>query len=551
VSDGLPLLHRLAILYLMLPVCIWLAGWFEWWLGLPAVALLGAGLWPALAGSWRISRPRPAVFACTLLALGWVMLTAAGGVFDGGNGDWIEHRATLLDLGRQPWPVFLPDVLADYLSSESNPSARPLLRYYLGWYMAPGLAARLGGTAALNWAVPLWTWLGVALVLLLFVRRFRGRGGGGAMLTAATIFVFFSGMDFLRGGWECFDEGVDRRIRMGYGSLAWCSHIEWDRHWWTPTQLSSHMTALMWVPQHFIPAGLYTMLLLHLRHRPRFLAMSGVVLAAAPFWSVFVAVGLLPLVAVPLWENGPRPFLRWPNLCVAGPLAALFGLYLASGPLDFPAGWLWEGHNGLLLALWIPVVYLTEFLVLALLLWVLRPELRREPFFAVGLSMLLLLPWVFFGANNDLLMRGGMPALLLLSYYCADVIARDGREIARAGPNHRRLALAGLIMVLSVGAITPLIELVRATSDDASFRYERSGYTTFALPIQWQHQNTAPEIPDLLRRLLRKADAGPRREKAEPIVRAGFDVYLNGNERQLVYIKEHCRQTILNLWFWK
>ena len=163
VSDGLPLLHRLTILYLMLPVCIWLAGWFEWWLGLPAVALLGAGLWPALAGSWRISRPRPAVFACTLLALGWVMLTAAGGVFDGGNGDWIEHRATLLDLGRQPWPVFLPDVLADYLSSESNPSARPLLRYYLGWYMAPGLAARLGGTAALNWAVPLWTWLGVAL----------------------------------------------------------------------------------------------------------------------------------------------------------------------------------------------------------------------------------------------------------------------------------------------------------------------------------------------------------------------------------------------------
>ena len=51
-----------------------------------------------------------------------------------------------------------------------------------------------------------------------------------------------------------------------------------------------------------------------------------------------------------------------------------------------------------------------------------------------------------------------------------------------------------------------------------------------------------PEIPDLPRWLLRKADAGPRREKAEPIVRAGFDVYLNGNERQLVYVKEHCRQ---------
>ena len=150
-------------------------------------------------------------------------------------------------------------------------------------------------------------------------------------------------------------------------------------------------------------------------------------------------------------------------------------------------------------------------------------------------------PLLFFGASNDLLMRGGMPALLLLCYYCVDVIARDGREIARAGPNLRRFALAGVIMVLCVGALTPGIELARAIGDDVAFRYERSGYTTFALPIQWQRQNTAREIPDLLRRLLRKADAGPRREKAEPVVRAGFDVYLNGNERQLVYVKEHCR----------
>ena len=338
----------------MLPVCIWLAGWFERWLGLPAVALPGAGLWPALAGSWRGSQPRPAVVACALLALGWVMLTAAGGVFDGGNGDWLEHRTMLLDPGRQPWPAFLPDVLSDHLPSESNPVARPS--------------------------------------------------------------------------------------------------------------------------------------------------------------------------------------------CLAGPLAALLALYLTSGSLDFPSGWMWERHNAVLLALWIPVVYLTEFGALALLLWVLRPELSREPFFVAGVATLLLLPWVFFGAGNDLLMRGGMPALLLLCYYCVDVIARDGREIARAGPNLRRFALAGVIMVLCVGALTPGIELARAIGDDVAFRYERSGYTTFALPIQWQHQNTAREIPDLLRRLLRKVDAGPRREKAEPVVRAGFDVYLNGNERWLVYVKEHCRQ---------
>ena len=36
----LPVLHRLAIIYLMLPVVIWLLGYFHWWFGIPATALL-------------------------------------------------------------------------------------------------------------------------------------------------------------------------------------------------------------------------------------------------------------------------------------------------------------------------------------------------------------------------------------------------------------------------------------------------------------------------------------------------------------------------------
>ena len=51
----LPVAHRLAIVYLMLPVMIWLVGWFHWWLGLPAVLLLALALRKALLGSWRVS----------------------------------------------------------------------------------------------------------------------------------------------------------------------------------------------------------------------------------------------------------------------------------------------------------------------------------------------------------------------------------------------------------------------------------------------------------------------------------------------------------------
>ena len=542
----LPLLHRFAIVYLMLPVFIWLLGWFEWWFGLPAAVLLGAGLRPALAGSWRMPAPRPATVALVLLAAGWTLLTAAGGVFDGKNGDWLDQRTLLLDLSRSPWPVFLANDLADYLPGAADAPA--LLRYYLGWFLVPGLIGRLFGSAALNWAVPLWTGIGVALVLLLFV----GDRRGGRALLAAGIFVFFSGMDVLRVllvedvGW--WDFWIDRKGWPAIGISP--THIEFSGLWGVHNQNTSHMSALMWTPQHLLCAGLSTLLLLHLRRQPRFLAVSGVVLAAAPFWSAFVAVGLLPLVAVLVWDNGPRPFLRWPNLCLAAPLAGLIALYLTAGSLEFPTGWLWERYDWRLLARWAPVFYLSEFLTPALLVLALRPGLRREPFFVVGMATLLLLPWYFFSKFNDLQMRASMPALLVLCTYCADaVVGRSSAGVGRKAPASRdrpaRPAFAGLVAVLAVGALNPFVELARATRVDVPFRYELSGFTTLTMPLLQQQENLALEVPALLGRLLRDPGARPAGgtpDPAEPVVRADFDVYVK--DRKLIHVKERCRPDI-------
>ena len=175
--------HRLAILYLMLPLVIWLVGWFQWWFGIPMAALIALGLWRALSGSWRVSL-RPTDFVLLLIAAGWVLATAAGGVFEINTFDWSKHRAIFLDLSIGDWPTYLPS----YLESP------PLLRYYLGYYMVPGLLAKLLGVAALNWAIPLWTWFGVALMLLLFTRGYRGW----LVISAALILVFFSGIDTMR-----------------------------------------------------------------------------------------------------------------------------------------------------------------------------------------------------------------------------------------------------------------------------------------------------------------------------------------------------------------
>ncbi len=414
-AEPLPLLHRCAILYLMLPVLIWLVGWFEWWFGVPAALLVGLALAPALRGGWRPSRPSPAALGVVALGFACVMLTAHGGVFDGNNWDWWDRRALLLDLSRHPWPMYVRDGLADYLPWGGGERVA-LLRYYLAWYMVPGLAGRLFGPAALNWAVPLWSGAGLALVLLLFA---RGLGGRRAVL-AAGMFVLFGGLDVLRlllmRGPEYFDFRLDHLgwpgIDIDYGDAIFLGET------WTHYQ--SFFDALRWSTD-ILAAAMYLLLIVRLRRHPRFVAASGVVLAAAVFWSPFVAAGLLPFVAVLLWENRQRvaALASWSNLCLAVPLAGLLVLYLSSGALDFGHGWLLgESYPWRRLFRWVRRFYLSEFVGLLPFLLLLRPRLVRNPFFVPMLATLLLLPLYHFGGQHST-WKSSLPALVLLSWFCA------------------------------------------------------------------------------------------------------------------------------------
>ncbi len=542
-GGDLPLLHRLAIAYLMLPVIVFLVGWFEWGVGIPVSALVLLALRRALSGSWRL-RLRPRTIALLAVAFGWVMVTAAGGVFDLYNGDWRYRRILLIELGRYPWPAYLPDPLTDLLTANAPAQTEKylsLLRYYLGCFMVPGLAARLLGPAALNWAVPLWIGIGVALILALFTRHLRGYG----IALGALILIFFSGMDIVRvilfEGWNWIDLRVDYH---GWPGLdVGKNHIEW--YWILMLQYSSTMTTLMWAPHHFISAGLYALLLRDLCRHPRFLAVSGILLAVAPFWSAVVAIGLLPLLAVALFKNGIRPFLRWPNLLLSLPLAGLMVLYLTSGSLDFRFGYSIEGHEWSSIPRSMSLFYLIEFLPIAVLLLLLHPGLRRDPFFVASIATLLLLPWYKYGANNVLILRSPLPSLFLLCSYCADVLARHRVNIIREGPTWRRLALVGLAGVLCVGSVTAFIELARATRHDGFFKYaeyaEKNLTILADLPFFMHREIMGRNPSDALRWLLREPDGSIQTgEKGELLARAPFDVYRYQNF--LIYAKTACSE---------
>ena len=534
-KEPLPLLHRCAILYLTAPALIWLVGWFEWWFGVPAALLVALALAPALRGGWRPRRPSPAALGIVALGIACTVLTAHGGVLDGYNWDWWDRRATLLDMSRHPWPVRVRDELADFLPWGGG-EREALLRYYLGWLMVPGLAGRLFGPGALDWAVPLWSGAGIALALLLFA---RGLGGRRAVL-AAGVFVLFGPMDALRSllvhGAESFHfaidrlgwPGVDFEFRQTVGSRM------------RTTVYGGHLENFSLSPD-FIAAAMYTLLIVRLRRHPRFVAAAGAMLAAAPFWAPWVAIGLLPFVAVLLWENAtrrPAALASWSNLCLAVPLAGLFGVYLSSGALDFGHGWLWEGRDWRDMLRWAGRFYLYEFLALLLFLLLLRPRLARNPLFVAMSVTLLLLPF-YRAVAHTLTLRGAMPALVLLSWFCARaLLASEAAAGGRVARTLRRLGGTGVVCCLCVGAVGPLERLADATRDDVAFRHALSGLTILA-DAGDPRANLAPEVPPLLAALLRAPSRGEGgRKRREPAFRADFDIHVRG--KKLVLVNERC-----------
>ncbi len=527
---ALPLPHRLAIAYLTLPLLIWLLGWLEWWIGVPSAAALVWALFDALRGRW-ITSPARWPWGVLLFAALW---TATAAIFGTHRGDWMGHAANFLDMQRGPWPTYLVDHIGN---------GTPLLRYHLGWHMVPAVVAKWFGVATLNWTVPVWTWTGLALVLALLV---RGLSRGRAVAAALAVAFFFSGMDI-----------VEYAVRF---ALSWQRlPPRWDDmsleagmwDWTTAASLmeleyQSHAQTFGHTPHHFIVAGLGTLLLVQLRHRRRFLAVSGVVLVACPFWSALVAVGLLPFAGVLLLANSPWRFLTWRNLLVAPLLFGLVALYLTSGKLDWPSGWLWTLYDSRWRAVGdVAIVYVCEFLVLVGVLWRLRPKVRRDPFFLGALAILVVAPWWWYLSEqfNEILVRVTIPPLFLLCHLAARVLAvyavRVRRRVVRAGG----VAIHAMVSVLALGAVSALTFHAGMLRWPGLLRFERTGYSALIdLPFDWGVQRLARGGPGLLAVVLRDSD-GPAKGQLlfQSAAQPFHEAYLLEN-RLLFVTRRLCRR---------
>ena len=232
------LLHRLSILYLVLPFIIFCMGWLRLSIAIPVTALILWALWQVLKQSpnsdSRFPNSKSAFYLLLLTGL-WVFLSGVGGyTFQNWDHHW--RNAVLHDLITYNWPVV-------YSSPEKGPIT--MLVYYVGYWLPAALAGKIFGWQVANFILFLWTWLGVLLTVLHLNIKLKT-----SFIKTALLLIFFSGMDAL---------GV-LLFAKDYPTL-WppIQHLE---IWSGNLQYSSFTTQLFWVFNQAVPAWLCIALIL-------------------------------------------------------------------------------------------------------------------------------------------------------------------------------------------------------------------------------------------------------------------------------------------------
>jgi len=171
-------------------------------------------------------------------------------------------------------------------------------------------------------------------------------------------------------------------------------------------------------------------------------------------WSPFALIGIAPLMLLPAAaaiRQGAWSRLGVPYALPAMGVLLITALYLTLDMHRIPSQSMLPQSGGPPHFFMVYTIFvILEFAVLALVLWRLQPS---PPLF-ISIAILLLLPLWSFGPGNDFVMRASIPALTIL---CITVLLCFDREIFKTN----RIAALALVLILALGAETPVHEIIR------------------------------------------------------------------------------------------
>jgi hypothetical protein len=433
-------LTRISILYLTIPVILFLFGWLRLFIAIPATLIILFALWqsfkqpipdsqfPNHRSSFLFPLSSSTAYLFLLTAL-WLLLSGIGGyAFQNWDHNW--RNAVFHDLINFNFPVY-------YTQPDSGPIK--MLVYYVGYWLPSVLVGKVLGWQAANFALFLWTWLGVILVALHLASALKT-----SPVKSTLLLIFFSGLDVL--GTLFFAKDYPTL-------LPPITHLE---IWSGSLQYSSFTTQLFWVFNQAVPAWLCITVIMESNNslfekQEQAPALQILLWSLCFFFAPLASIGLFPYVLIELFKQtdfkSPFKNLRWEQLLAAIVIFLLSAFFFSANNAAQQ-----RGLNP------IPFSdFIAFFLLEGGLLWlVLAPSKYRDPRWMVTGILLAIIPFIQLGSGRDFVMRASIAPLLYLMLMTGETLFH---------PSTSRFSLItrySLLALLALGSLTPLYEINRS-----------------------------------------------------------------------------------------
>ena len=377
--------------------------------------------------------------------------------------DWEKHFAVFNALIRGSWPPVVEIREQTWF-----------LRYCAAWYIMPALFAKIFGDQFLTFAMIIWTITGVCSVLVIAFHKLQKMRH---LFIAALVFFLFSGLDAIA---ALFTE---------HSSPKDANWLQWWAHW---GQIFPNILSIAWQPQHTVGGWMAACLFLY--NRRLALQYSGVIVVIAALWSPLCAIGLIPIVTWAAVKEGLITAITIQNFVITPLLILSIFLYSTQGAGQVLFTFAWQ-HPHFSLTSYLQFIVFEFLLILGILWWCNQQKAELIIIIAV---FLLLLCLVREEPNNNLLGRGAIPAICIISILVTNSLLKNKRVIREILVSYIIIgmfpAVVAFAKAVTMKRVDKTITFEKFTS---KYTYEEHPYNTYFYLVKTENVAKVFDVPIL------------------------------------------------------
>lgn len=426
-----------AYIYLFISNVLFLLGNVKYVFSIPITIILIVGLVKSIKNSPKMTvslfkSKKMIIILCLIIF--WTFISGIGGFVWQNTWDHKFRNALFNDLVRYSWPVI------------QNSKA---LCYYLGFWLPSALVGKIFNLEIGYLFQTFWAILGISITFGIICQHLKK-----IKISNMILMIFFSGLDIFL---YLIFSGLS--IRESFNGIINGSHLELVTQYFNS---SSNTTLMFWLYNQIIPFWVGIMLILQQENRKSIVFIYSLLLIFSPF----PLVALIPVLVYLIFKDyeGDKKYdtlwmSMWEKIkstCTYENVISIF-LFVIVG-LFFLSNIAVGEINILNINITIVFKYLCyiffEYIVYLVFIY---KKNDRNPILNILIITTFVLPFICLGTSYDFAWRTCIP----LSFYIMLLIMKTFQD----SDVNKKIKIF-LIIILCLGAITPLTEIIRTVKNE-------------------------------------------------------------------------------------